>query len=158
MYEGTALELKHAPENWYWFPPQQNCFGNSTSDTSFTSSETAIIDSNSNESNAETSARQCNTLQGNSSNKDSTLANNQAKLKYRFIKVYYTTGDELIFSSDRLVDFSNFISSVGGNLGLFLGFSFLGLLLTFFERAEKFIEMHWIKWRMQSDAASDVIR
>ena len=51
----------------------------------------------------------------------------------RMFHVYFTTADEIIYSSSQLVDLANFISSVGGNLGLFLGFSFMGILFSCYE-------------------------
>ena len=59
-------------------------------------------------------------------------------LKRRFFYVYYTTADETVFTSDQLVDMAGFISSVGGNLGLFLGFSFLGILFDGLDKVEAF--------------------
>ena len=55
----------------------------------------------------------------------------------RYITMYYTTADIATFTSDRLIDLSAFISGIGGNLGLFLGLSFLGTLFWFYELVEK---------------------
>ena len=38
---------------------------------------------------------------------------------------YYTTEIEVI-TVDLLINFSNFLSAIGGNLGMFIGFSFFG--------------------------------
>ena len=65
-------------------------------------------------------------------------------LTMRYFYLYYTTADETEISSDRLVDLASFIGSVGGNLGLFLGFSFLGILFPLYEWAEK-IYKNWLK-------------
>ena len=54
----------------------------------------------------------------------------------RYITMYYTTSDVATFTEDRLIDFSGFVSAVGGNLGLFLGFSFLGMLFSLYEYIE----------------------
>ena len=54
----------------------------------------------------------------------------------RYITMYYTTADIATFTSDKLVDFSAFISGIGGNLGLFLGLSFLGMLFWLYEWME----------------------
>ena len=48
---------------------------------------------------------------------------------YRNLYLYYGTTDVKVSTTSELIDFSTFISNVGGNLGLFLGFSVLG---TFF--------------------------
>ena len=54
----------------------------------------------------------------------------------RSINMYYTTADVATFTEDQLIDFSGFVSAVGGNLGLFLGFSFLGMLFSLYEYIE----------------------
>ena len=51
----------------------------------------------------------------------------------RIISMYYTTSDIATYTENRLIDFSGFVSAIGGNLGLFLGFSFLGILFSFYE-------------------------
>ena len=55
----------------------------------------------------------------------------------RYITMYYTTADIATFTSDKLVNFSAFVSGIGGNLGLFLGLSFLGMLFWFYEWMEE---------------------
>ena len=55
----------------------------------------------------------------------------------RYITMYYTTSDIATFTSDKLIDFPTFVSATGGNLGLFLGLSFLGILFWFYECMEK---------------------
>ena len=42
------------------------------------------------------------------------------------IMIYYATTDINVSSTSELIDLSTFISNVGGNLGLFVGFSVLG--------------------------------
>ena len=54
--------------------------------------------------------------------------------------MYYTTSDVSTFTEARLIDFSGFVSAIGGNLGLFLGFSFLGMLFSLYE----YIEGSWL--------------
>ena len=54
----------------------------------------------------------------------------------RYVYLYYTTADEITYSSDLMIDFPGFISSTGGNLGLFLGFSFMGMLFSLYEWME----------------------
>ena len=50
--------------------------------------------------------------------------------------MYYASSDVATLTEEKLIDFSNFVSAVGGNLGLFLGFSFLGLLSSLYEYIE----------------------
>ena len=50
--------------------------------------------------------------------------------------MYYPSSDVATLTEEKLIDFSNFVSAVGGNLGLFLGFSFLGLLSSLYEYIE----------------------
>ena len=53
--------------------------------------------------------------------------NGNKKLHYRKeIDFYYSTTITKIISEDNILNFSNFVSAIGGNLGLFVGFSFLG--------------------------------
>ena len=55
----------------------------------------------------------------------------------RYVYVYYSTSDEITYTSNLLIDLPTFISSTGGNLGLFLGFSFMGMLFSLYEWIEK---------------------
>ena len=43
------------------------------------------------------------------------------------IKIYYSTTDVKVSEVIDIIDLATFVGSIGGNLGLFLGFSFLGL-------------------------------
>ena len=43
----------------------------------------------------------------------------------RAIFMYYSTTDIKVSTTSQLISLSSFISSIGGNLGLFCGFSFL---------------------------------
>ena len=54
----------------------------------------------------------------------------------RSIYLYYTTADETTLSSEVLIDFASFISAIGGNLGLFLGFSFMGMIFELYDWIE----------------------
>ena len=54
----------------------------------------------------------------------------------RTVAMYYTTSDVTTFTEARLIDFSGFVSAVGGNLGLFLGFSFLTMLFDLYDYIE----------------------
>ena len=55
----------------------------------------------------------------------------------RYIYIYYITSDETTYTSSLMIDWPTFISSIGGNLGLFLGFSFLGILFPMYEKIEQ---------------------
>ena len=75
-----------------------------------------------------------------------TKKNGENSLEERSIYVYYTTADETEFSSDRLIDFATFVGSVGGTLGLYLGFSFLGMFFPLYEQCEKIYK----KWMLKN--------
>ena len=45
----------------------------------------------------------------------------------RWIQLFYTTTDVKVSRTSLRVDFNTFISNVGGSLGLFIGFSVLGV-------------------------------
>ena len=45
----------------------------------------------------------------------------------RIVQLYYTTTDVKVSRTSLRLDVSTFISNVGGSLGLFIGFSFLGV-------------------------------
>ena len=65
--------------------------------------------------------------------------NRSTKVGYaqrRDIYLYYTTADETTLSSEVMIDFPGFISATGGNLGLFLGFSFMGMIFELFDWIE----------------------
>ena len=68
----------------------------------------------------------------------------------RYITMYYTTADIATFTSDKLIDFPSFVSATGGNLGLFLGFSFLGILFWFYE----FMEKIYLKFNRKNGAST----
>ena len=57
----------------------------------------------------------------------------------RLIRMYYTTSDVTTTTESQLIDFSGLISAVGGNLGLFLGFSFLGILINLLDNTESLL-------------------
>ena len=65
---------------------------------------------------------------------ESRPSNNPAKPRYVYL--YFTTPDETTYNTNLMIDFPSFISSIGGNLGLFLGFSCMGVLFPFYEWIE----------------------
>ena len=55
------------------------------------------------------------------------------------IYLYYSTTEIKVKSSELLVTFSSFVSAVGGNLGIFIGFSFLGFFTKFYDMIKKLL-------------------
>ena len=53
------------------------------------------------------------------------------------ILFYYSTTSIQILTEDAVINFSNFVSAVGGNLGLFVGFSFLGFFSCFYKTSKR---------------------
>ena len=51
----------------------------------------------------------------------------------RSIVLYYSTTEVKVTHQELLINFSTFVSAVGGNLGLFIGFSFLGVFSSLFD-------------------------
>ena len=56
---------------------------------------------------------------------------------FRIVSMYFTTTDVKISTTSKLMNVFTFISSVGGNLGLFVGFSFISGIFFIFECLEK---------------------
>ena len=75
------------------------------------------------------------------SNKNQELGVADNIIKSRYVYLYFTTPDETTYSSELIIDFPTFISSIGGNLGLFLGFSCMGVLFPLYE----WMEVRYIK-------------
>ena len=57
----------------------------------------------------------------------------------RNVFLYYSTTDETTMTSEVMIDLPSFISAVGGNLGLFLGFSFMGVVFSFYNMIKSHI-------------------
>ena len=57
---------------------------------------------------------------------------------FRMIAIYYPATIVDVSTSSELFSFSSFVSSIGGNLGLFVGFSFINTILFIFKVMEKF--------------------
>ena len=51
----------------------------------------------------------------------------------KFIMFYYSTTELKIETKELLLNFPNFLSAVGGNLGMFIGFSFLGFFSALYD-------------------------
>ena len=57
----------------------------------------------------------------------------------RWIKMSYSTTKVKISTTSRLIEFASFVSSIGGNLGLFVGFSFISMFFFIYDQLEKHI-------------------
>ena len=64
---------------------------------------------------------------------------NSEQKNHRYIDFYYSTTEVKLSKTSKLITSSTFISSIGGNLGLFVGFSFISALLYIYELLEKSI-------------------
>ena len=60
------------------------------------------------------------------------------KPTYRYLNIYYGTTNVKVSTTSLKIDLNTFISNVGGNLGLFVGFSVLGGLFFIYD----FISQH----------------
>ena len=58
----------------------------------------------------------------------------------RNILISYSKNIVTAMTTSKLVDLATFISSIGGNLGLFVGFSLINSLFFLFEQAEKLMK------------------
>ena len=58
---------------------------------------------------------------------------NNDKDNSRAILIYYSTAAIKVSTTSSLISLSSFISSIGGNLGLFVGFSFLSVFLLIYK-------------------------
>jgi len=56
------------------------------------------------------------------------------------IYFYFTSLETLVSSESLIVDFSDLIATIGGNLGLFLGLSCLSIYIHFLEILQKKIQ------------------
>ena len=62
---------------------------------------------------------------------------NSTEAPARAIYLYYSTTDIKVSTTSKLISLSSFISSIGGNLGLFVGFSFLSTFFFFYNFLER---------------------
>ena len=72
----------------------------------------------------------------NSINKQSSIGFEHME-DYRYIDISYSKTIVTVKTISKLIDFPTLISSVGGNLGLFVGFSFINVLYFFYRLIEK---------------------
>ena len=80
--------------------------------------------------------------EGKSPNENSTEA------PARAVYLYYSTTDIKVSTTSKLISLSSFISSIGGNLGLFVGFSFLSTFFFFYN----FLERAFITQKSELDS------
>lgn len=55
----------------------------------------------------------------------------------RRMMISYATTSIKVTTTSKLIDTATFISSVGGNLGLFVGFSFTSMFFIIYDKIEK---------------------
>ena len=60
----------------------------------------------------------------------------------RAIFMYYSTTDIKVSTTSQLISLSSFISSIGGNLGLFCGFSFLSSFFYVYKICQGILRSH----------------
>ena len=73
------------------------------------------------------------TANGTGTMENDTIATNNETASYRNLAIYYGTTDVKVSTTSLKIDLPTFISSVGGNLGLFVGFSVLGGLFFIYD-------------------------
>ena len=143
-YDVRALKFNQDPLHVWFYEPEgednndtSNDYGNhddnSDNGTSTTSKSDEVIETSTVEKVEDISEK----VEDNTEN-----LNQSTKAKFsdpRYIYLYYTTADETTLSSEVMIDFAGFISATGGNLGLFLGFSFMGMIFELFD----WIEAKW---------------
>ena len=69
-------------------------------------------------------------------------------IDYFKIRLYYSTMDVKVSTTVNLIDVPTFVGSIGGNLGLFLGFSFLGSLQVIADNLKKSIHSRLKFWNI----------
>ena len=142
---------------WFPFPetpPDYTDYDedNTTSNTNITANGYEILSKDDGKSRTNETSNTNNTQSNDlESNDDLAESKDKKVLTRRFFYVYYTTSDTTEISSDILVDFATFIGSIGGNLGLFLGFSFLGMSLPFYDKVEGLYR----KWKKRTSKVEE---
>jgi hypothetical protein len=130
-YDVTALQFIQDPMNvWLNYNGDENESSNESS-TGIEDGESHNDTTLQQDSEYETEAT---AEEGNSTYGTNSSSESDSQLRYVYL--YYTTADEMTYSSDLMIDFPGFISATGGNLGIFLGFSFMGMLFSLYEWME----------------------
>ena len=87
-------------------------------------------------------------IKGTETKKETTCRNRKQKnintsrlngTGYRYINIYYAVTDVKISITSKMMNLPTFISNVGGNLGLFVGFSVLGVMYFIYDIAREAI-------------------
>ena len=88
--------------------------------------DTPYRENKTNNIEVETNPEQNETTTSNTKNQTNNVENKTKNYNYRNLALYYGTTNVKVSTTSKLIDFSTFISNVGGNLGLFVGFSVHG--------------------------------
>ena len=67
------------------------------------------------------------------SDEDGDTDHEETEDEYLSIHLYYSSTDVKVSTTSLKIDFNTFVSNVGGGLGLFIGFSFLGGFLYIYD-------------------------
>ena len=128
-YDVTALQFIQDPVQIWLFKDYNGDENDSNNDTS-TEIQDEELHNNTTSQQDKANETYATAEEGNSTKGNNSSSESYSQLRYVYL--YYTTADEITYSSDLLIDFPGFISATGGNLGLFLGFSFMGMLFTLY--------------------------
>lgn len=133
-YDVRALKFNQDPLHVWFYEPEGE-------DNNDTSNDYGNYEDNS-DSGTSTTSKSNETSETSTEDQVEDISENlnqSTKAKFsdpRYIYLYYTTADETTLSSEVMIDFAGFISATGGNLGLFLGFSFMGMIFELFDWIE----------------------
>ena len=133
-YDVRALKFNQDPLHVWFYEPEGE-------DNNDTSNDYGNYEDNS-DNGTSTTSKSDEVIETSTIEKVEENLNQSTKAKFsdpRYIYLYYTTADETTLSSEVMIDFAGFISATGGNLGLFLGFSFMGMIFELFD----WIEAKW---------------
>ena len=70
-----------------------------------------------------------------------SLVDNPNGTEYIGMFFMYSTTEIKVVTEEFLISFSNFISSIGGNLGMFIGFSCFGAFSWAFDHMKRILDM-----------------
>ena len=65
--------------------------------------------------------------------REKEIGNEEDKNRTRAIMLFYTTTDVKLSTTSLKVDLNTFVSNIGGSLGLFIGFSVLGVIFYIYD-------------------------
>ena len=68
-----------------------------------------------------------------------SLVDNPNGTEYIGMFFMYSTTEVKVVTEELLISFSNFISSIGGNLGMFIGFSCFGVFSWAFDHVKRIL-------------------